>query len=155
MKMALTMLLLSIFIVSFNTTQKNQIISLPLGLEFNESIIDVEKKIKKLNLSYSFKNIKDIHFVQDIITIRDIQYKKYKGSLIILFFNKKLYQVKFYTSKYNLLKEKIKNRYMYNGKLEVVKKNNNKVIEYYKKGNEILGIFFTDKKVEKKIFSDY
>ena len=131
MKRKFVIFVLSIIIISCNIIQKDKNISLPLGLKFNESIFDVEKKIKNLNLSYNTKNIQNRDFTQNIIKIRDIQYRKYKGTFIILFFNKRLYQVRFYTSKYNLLKEKTKNRYMFDGKLEVVKKSGNKVVEYY------------------------
>jgi len=153
-RVLIILFVLSIIIISCNIIQKDKNISLPLGLKFNESIFDVEKKIKNLNLSYNTKNIQNRDFTQNIIKIRDIQYRKYKGTFIILFFNKRLYQVRFYTSKYYLLKEKTKNRYMFDGKLEVVKKSGNKVVEYYKKDNEILAIIFTDKNIEEKIFSD-
>ena len=153
-RVLIILFVLSIIIISCNITPKDKNISLPLGLKFNESIFDVEKKIKNLNLSYNTKNIQNRDFAQNIIKIRDIQYRKYKGTFIILFFNKRLYQVRFYTSKYYLLKEKTKNRYMFDGKLEVVKKSGNRVVEYYKKDNEILAIFFTDKNIEEKIFSD-
>lgn len=149
MKNILILLLLIIPLTIYWSRDTEKIL-LPLGLKDKETIDDARSKLDNLHIKYTMhdESPQNKIFSYHLIDIQNILLKKHKGEVILYFFNNKLYKIAFYTNGYI---EALNGKYVYSKKITIKKRYKFLKEEYLvdKSGN-ILGVFFTNIKIEDK-----